>query len=131
MILLNKYFDLSISDFAKEKIIFEKFSKNFLILFSPFAPHIAEELWQKLGHNKILLKEEWPKADEAKLKDEEVEIVVQINGKVRAKIKLPSDISEEEAIVAAKADLNIQKYLADQKIKKTVFVPGRLISFVI
>ena len=123
MILANKLIEVKTTN--------QKILEKFLILLSPFAPHITEELWQKLGHQASLLKVKWPEADQSKLKDEEVEMVVQVNGKVRAKIKLPSDISEAAAIKVAQADPNIQKYLAGQTIKKTVFVPGRLISLVV
>lgn len=105
--------------------------EKFLILLSPFVPHLMEELWQFLGHKDSITQEKWPVADETKLQKEDMEIIVQINGKLRAKLKLPADASEEQAVLAAKNDLNVQKYLSGQTIKKTVFVPGRLISFVI
>lgn len=113
------------------KLISKSDAEKFIILLSPFAPHLAEELWQQLGHKESIIKEDWPEADKSKLQDEEVEIAVQINGKVRAKIKLPNDVSEKQAIESAMLDPNIKKYLEGQTIKKTIFVPGRLLSFVI
>ena len=92
---------------------------------------MAEELWKNLGHKESIFKEEWPKYDESKIRDEEVEIVVQINGKVRAKLKLATGVSEREAIEKAKTDANVKKYLEGVEIKKTIFVPDKLISFVI
>lgn len=105
--------------------------EKLLILLSPFAPHIAEELWQKLGHKKSIIIESWPKYDKSKIKDETVEFVIQINGKVRAKLELPADVTEKEAVSAVKKLKNIKKYIDGKKIKKIIFVSGRLISFVI
>jgi len=111
----------------KKKNSFE----NLLKILSPFAPHMAEELWNKLGNKKSIFKEAWPVYDESKIQDERVEVVVQINGKVRAKLSLPTGISEAEAVQLAKENTNIAKYLENIEIKKTIFVPNRLISFVI
>ncbi|MDO8668725.1 MAG: leucine--tRNA ligase [Candidatus Buchananbacteria bacterium] len=123
MILSNQIIEKKSADKASlEKL---------LILLSPFAPHIAEELWENMGHKSSLVLEPWPQADKSKLKNETIELIVQINGKVRAKIKLPADVKEAEALKAAQADENVQKYLTGQTLKKTVFVPGKLISFVV
>ena len=92
---------------------------------------MTEELWTKLGHKESIFKESWPKYDESKIKDEEVELVVQINGKIRAKLKLPTGTTEAEAIATAKNDENVKKYLDGVEIKKTIFVQNKLISFVI
>jgi len=105
--------------------------EKFLILLSPFAPHIAEELWQQLGHKDSIAFEPWPKYDASKIQDESVEFVIQINGKVRAKIMLSPNVTEDSAVSAVKQLGSIKKYLDGQKIKKVIFVPGRLISFVI
>lgn len=104
--------------------------EKFLMILSPFAPHLAEELWQQLGQPKSIVLAAWPKPDVAKIKDELNEFAVQINGRLRAKLSLPVNISETEAVAAAKKDERVKKYLADKKIKKTIFVPKRLISFV-
>jgi len=113
------------------KTVSNKCSEKFLILLSLFAPHIAEELWQQTGHRKSIAQEKWPAYDKSKIKDETVEFVVQINGKVRAKLKLSPEISQTKAVAAAQQDKNVQKYLKGAKIKKTVFVKGRLISLVV
>ncbi len=123
MILLNKI--------SETKSATKESWEKFLIILSPFAPHIAEELWQKLGRKKSLATEPWPKYDDSKIQNKTVEIAVQINGKVRAKIILPANASEEEVIHAVQNNSQAQKYLAGQEIKKTIFVPGKLISFVI
>jgi leucyl-tRNA synthetase len=123
MILTNKILET--------RKINKEIQEKLLILLSPFAPHITEELWKQLGNKKSIGQEKWPTADESKLKDELVDIVVQINGKVRAKLKLSPDVSEAEAVKMAKSDPNVKKHLEGKKIKKTIFVSGRLISFVI
>jgi leucyl-tRNA synthetase len=110
--------------------------EKLLIILSPFAPHMCEELWSQLGNKESIFKipedakEKWPKYDESKVIDSEVEMVVQVNGKVRAKLKLPTDISEEEAKKIALDDENVKKYLVAEP-KKVIFVKGKLISIVI
>ncbi|HLD28508.1 MAG TPA: leucine--tRNA ligase, partial [Patescibacteria group bacterium] len=116
---------------VEKKSISQEAIEKFLILLSPFAPHIAEELWQQLGHKDSIAFEPWPKYDASKIQDESVEFVIQINGKVRAKIMLSPNVTEDSAVSAVKQLGSIKKYLDGQKIKKVIFVPGRLISFVI
>jgi leucyl-tRNA synthetase len=122
MVLVNKI--------QETKSITKEQWKKFLIILSSFAPHIAEELWSKLGHQESIFKESWPKYDESKIKDEEIELPVQVNGKVRAKLKLPADVSEAEARKLALADENVKKYVISEP-KKVIFVKGRMISIVV
>ncbi len=123
MILVNKIIEAKSA--GKENL------EKLLIILSPFAPHLAEELWSRLGRKKSIALAKWPEFDEAKIQTETVEIAVQINGKVRAKISALADISEAEAKALALADEQAQKYLAGQKIQKVIFVPGKLISLVV
>ncbi|MFA5124943.1 MAG: leucine--tRNA ligase [Patescibacteria group bacterium] len=104
--------------------------EKFLIILSPFAPHLTEELWEKLGHTASIFKESWPQYDPAKVIDTEKEIPVQVNGKVRAKLVLPTNVTEETAKAAALADDNVKKYLTGEP-KKVIFVKGRMISIVV
>lgn len=117
----------SISTFGINKNNFEKF----LILLSPFAPHVAEELWEKLGHKESIFKEKWPEYDPALIKDEEMELVIQINGKLRDRIKVSADISEEEAIKFGKESEKVKNFIGDKEIKKVIFVKGKLINIVV
>ena len=103
----------------------------FLKILSPFAPHIAEELWQGLGHKDSIFKEDWPKPDEKLAKAQEIDLVVQINGKVRDKFKVPVDITEQAAEKLARKREKVNDYLAGKTIKNIFFVPGRLINFVV
>lgn len=105
--------------------------ERFLILFSPFAPHLCEELWQKLGHKNSLLLEKWPKYDEGLIKDEQVNLIIQINGKVRDKILAPANLSQAEAEGLTFEQKKVKNLILGKKIKKIVFVPGKLINIVI
>jgi leucyl-tRNA synthetase len=98
-------------------------------LVSPFAPHIAEELWERLGHDRGVFESGWPSYDEALAAEETIELVVQVNGKVRGRLHVPPDITKEDALRAALADEGIRKFVSGEP-KKVVFVPGRLINIV-
>jgi leucyl-tRNA synthetase len=100
-------------------------------LLAPFAPHIAEELWQALGHEESVHISRWPQWDEELVRQEMVTLAVQVNGKVRAEILVEASISEQSAIEAAKSDEKIAQLLAGKKIKRAIYVPGRLVSLVV
>ena len=104
--------------------------KNFLKILSPFAPHITEELWARLGEKKNISQSEWPKWDKNKIEDEEIKIVIQVNGKVRGEMMVPKD--EEDNAIKQKAEESqvAQKYLAGQSAKKIIYVKNRLINIV-
>lgn len=101
------------------------------VLIAPFGPHIAEELWQRLGHNSTVCDAKWPDWNEDFLKTDSVNYPIQINGKLRATIELPSDTSAADAEAAALALDVVQKWLEGQEPKKVVFVPGRMINVVV
>ena len=101
----------------------------FVLLLSPFAPHLAEEVWQLLGHGKSLAYEPWPAFDESHVAESEIEIPVQIKGKVRGRVKVPADADQETMIALAKTVVADQ--LAGQEIVKTIAVPGRMVNFVV
>ena len=105
--------------------------KTLLLLVNPFAPHITEEMWSTLGYGEMIAKDgTWPEYDEAKCVDDTVEIAVQINGKIRAKIEIATDASNDEAIAAAKADEKIAEELNGKNIIKEIYVKGRLVNIV-
>jgi leucyl-tRNA synthetase len=104
--------------------------ETFVLLLSPYAPHLAEELWRLLGNDETLVYEPWPKYDETLARDEEVEIPVQVKGKLRAKILVPRDIGQQELEKLALADERVKELLAGQQVVKTIVVPGRLVNFV-
>ena len=105
--------------------------KIFLILLSPFAPHLAEELWSRLGHKESIFKEEWPDYDPELIKDDEINLVLQVNGKVRDMVATSADIGEEEAKKLALESEKIKKYTEGKEIKKIIFVKGKLVNIVI
>ena len=108
-------------------------AESFVKLLSPFAPHIAEELWSKLGHNQSLAYESWPEWNEEYLKEDLIDYPVQVNGKVRANIQVPADKSKDKEFVIglAKQQKNVEKYLDNSTIIKEIFVPERIINLVI
>ncbi len=106
-------------------------AETLVLLLSPLAPHLAEELWQRLGHAESLAYHAWPIADPALLKADVLEIPVQVNGKVRGKISVPAEAQENEVLAIAKADENVGKHLAGQSVKRAIYVRGRIVNFVV
>ncbi len=107
--------------------------ESFLLILSPFAPHLAEELWSRLGHEKSLAYELWPKAEEDYLKSETVMYPVQVNGKVRGEIHVDADKAKQKELVleAAKAEKNVSRYLESGELVKEIFVPGKIVNLVV
>jgi leucyl-tRNA synthetase len=99
-------------------------------MISPFTPHMAEELWEMLGHKGDVVSAGWPAFDEAVAKAEEVVVPVQINGKVRSRLAVPADISEDRLRELALADSAVSKHLEGKTVKKILVVAGRLVSIV-
>ena len=105
--------------------------KTYLILLNPFAPHMTEELWQQAGFEGMLNEAEWPKYDEVKCADSTVEIAVQVNGKIKARINVAADISAPDAIAAAKADGAVAAAIDGKNIIKELYVPKKLVNIVV
>ncbi len=105
--------------------------ETFTLLLAPMAPHLAEELWQILGHDQTLAYEPWPSHDPALLKDEEIEIPVQVNGKLRGRVLVPADADKEQIESAARDDDKIAVLLEGKAVRKVIVVPGKLVNFVV
>jgi len=98
---------------------------------APFAPHTAEELWHQLGHSVSVHKDSWPKHEEKYLQQDTITVAVQVNGKLRGEVQVAADADEAAVVEAAKANEKVAGYLAGQQIKKTIYVPKKLVSFVV
>ncbi|MDD7023769.1 MAG: leucine--tRNA ligase [Oscillospiraceae bacterium] len=119
----NKFIDIA----KKEGGVDKESLETMVIMLSPFAPHIAEELWQQLGHDTSVFNNRWPEFEEAHMQDDEKEIPVQVNGKTKAVITVPVDISKEDAIAAGKAALGNK---LTGTIIKEIYVPGKIVNIV-
>jgi leucyl-tRNA synthetase len=109
----------------------KKMADGYLKLLAPFAPHLAEELWQKTGHEGSIHVSDWPAFDSAKAIAATFELVVQVNGKVRDRMRVRSDISEEEAKAKALASENVRKHLEGREPKKIIYVKGKLVAIAV
>ena len=104
-------------------------AETVISLIQPYAPHVAEELWERLGHER-LWEQPWPEADPALLERETVEVVVQVNGRVRERLHVPPDTPDDELVALARASERVQSYLDGGEVARTIVVPGKLVSFV-
>lgn len=119
-----------INEGYKADMIPKAYVEGFVKLLAPVAPHIAEELWEKLGHSDTISYETWPAYDEAKLVEDEVEVVLQVMGKVRSKINVPKDMTKEELEKAAFDDEDLKRWIDGKTIRKVIVVPGKLVNVV-
>ncbi len=120
-----------INEFYKAGSITKNDLETFVLLLSPFAPHLSEELWETLGHRTLCAKTKWPVYDEAKTVDATVEIGVQINGKSRGTVVIPKDADKDEAVAAVKGSERFAALLEGKQIVKEIYVPGRIINLII
>jgi leucyl-tRNA synthetase len=105
-------------------------AEPFVLMLAPLAPHVAEELWERLGHDASLARAPWPRYDEALLTADEVEIAVQVLGRVRGRVLVPADAGEEQVRAAAMADERVAQHLAGKTVRKVIYVPGKLVNIV-
>jgi leucyl-tRNA synthetase len=106
-------------------------AETFTLLLAPFAPHIAEEIWARLGHTKTLARRPWPEYDATKLAESTMQLPVQVNGKLRDKISVPADADEATILSAAQTAPGVQSWLDGKTIKKKLYVPKKLVNFVV
>jgi leucyl-tRNA synthetase len=105
-------------------------AETLVSLLQPYAPHIAEELWQRLGHER-LWEQPWPEADPSQLEQDTFELVVQVNGKVRDRLELDASLPEEEIVARALASAKVQAHVDGATVRKTIVVPRKLVNFVV
>jgi leucyl-tRNA synthetase len=100
-------------------------------MLAPFVPHFAEEAWEALGHTPSVMNTNWPVWDDAYLVQDEIEVVVQVNGKTRSRIVVSATAGETEVATLALADDTVQRFLGDGTLRKQIYVPGRLLNLVV
>ena len=101
------------------------------VMLAPYAPHFAEEIWERLGHEGSVMDAAWPAFDAALAVEDTVEFVVQVNGKVRARLMLPRGTGEGDAVAAAQADAGVSRFTEGKAPRKVIFVPDRLVNIVV
>jgi len=106
-------------------------AEAFVRVLSPFAPHIAEELWERMGHPPSLANQPWPQALEEFLRRDEIDIAVQVNGKTRATVRVPTDASEQLVLSIAREHENVRRHFNGKEVRREIYVPGRIVNFVI
>ena len=128
MEFVNDLYKLKLEGFSNDwRFVLE----DLLKMLVPFAPHISSELWQQLGNDNFIEKSGWPKWNEELLKTDEIQIIIQVNGKLRGKIKVSTDSGKDEIIAIAREEDNVLKFLQDKEVLKEIFVPNKLINFVV
>lgn len=128
MEFVNDLYKLKLEGFSNDwRFVLE----DLLKMLVPFAPHISSELWQQLGNDGFIEKSGWPKWNEELLKTDKIQIIVQVNGKLRGKIKVSANSEKDEILAIARAEDNVSKFLQDKEILKEIFIPNKLINFVV
>ena len=122
---------MSFSRKAKEQGISKTDLKEFVKLTAPYAPHLSEQMWHQLGEKESVHLQSYPEYDEALAKEDKVKVAVQVNGKTRGETGLSPDATEEEAKEIALADEKIKQFIEGKEIEKVIYVPGRIINFVV
>ena len=120
-----------VNHLIKQSVVPKSVVEQFVLILSPFAPHIAEELWQKLGHNKTLAYEPWPKFDPELVKEAEIELAIQVNGKIKDKIVVPAQADDEQIKQKALASEKVIAALAGKQPKKVIVIKSRLVNIVV
>ncbi|WP_175615148.1 leucine--tRNA ligase [Piscibacillus halophilus] len=119
-----------VNECYKNDVVPRDYAEGFIKLLSPVAPHIAEEIWSLLGHDGTIAYEAWPTYDESKLVEDQVEIVLQVMGKVRGRAQVPKEASKEELEELALNDERVQEWVEGKTIRKVIVVPGKLVNIV-
>jgi leucyl-tRNA synthetase len=116
---------------AKGQALFKEAMETLILLLAPFAPHISEEMWEQMGHPGTTHQAAWPEYNEEFLKTDEIEIVVQVNGKVRQKLSVPAEIDEDSLKTQSLDDPRIQEWTSGKEVKKVIVVPKKLVNIVV
>ena len=130
MELMNSVTAFSV-DSTDDQRVRQEALETAVLLLSPITPHIAHELWLALGHDEAVVNQSWPKVDESALTRDTIEFVVQVNGKLRARLTLAADASREAVEAAALADANVQQFVEGKTVRKVIVVPNKLVNLVV
>ena len=120
-----------VNEMNKLEVVPKKVLETLTLLLSPYTPHLAEELWSMLGHEPSVANEKWPEYDEALCAEDTIEMVVQVNGKLRARIPMPTTASKDEMLAEAKRNAKIVPYIEGKSLVKEIVVPGKLVNLVV
>jgi len=124
---LNKY---PVND-AVDRLLVQEALEKAVLMLSPIVPHICHQLWKVLGHDASIANERWPEVDPKAMVADVVQVVVQVNGKLRSRIEVPADANKDALKAAALADENVQRFIGDSELRKVIVVPGKLVNVVI
>ncbi len=116
---------------AQERAVKQESLEKVVLMLAPITPHICHQLWQKLGHQQAIIDASWPTVDEAALKQDNIELMVQVNGKLRAKIAVPADADQQAVEAVAFAEENVLRFTDGKEVRKVILVPGRLLNIVV
>jgi leucyl-tRNA synthetase len=119
------------SDDDQDRLLVQEALDNIVLMLAPIVPHISHHLWRELGHADAVIDAAWPVADESARQADTVTLVVQVNGKLRARISLPADAGKDAAEAAALGDANVQRFIDGKEIRKVIVVPGKLVNVVV
>jgi len=131
MELINELYGLEPLEEAVSGPVLKEALAMAVLLVSPYAPHIAEELWERLGQTRSVSETPWPTFDTELAQEEEYEIVIQVNGRVRGRIRVSEELDEKELLQQAMADSAVARLMSGQRVAKTVVVPKKLINIVL
>ncbi|MFC6316263.1 leucine--tRNA ligase [Lapidilactobacillus achengensis] len=120
-----------INEAYKEKVLFADYVAGFVQMLAPIAPHMMEEIWEKLGHHESLTYAPWPTFDASKLVDDTTEVIVQVNGKLRAKLQVAKDTAKDVLQAQALNDEHVQAFIADQQVVKVIVIPNKIVNIVV
>jgi leucyl-tRNA synthetase len=105
--------------------------EGLVTMLAPFAPHFAEECWERLGHSSSVFETSWPTWEESLTVEDEVEVVVQIGGKTRSKVSVPRDAGQDQVVAAAHRDATVKRFVEGKEVRKVVYVKNRLLNLVV
>ena len=118
-------------DGEQGRAIMQESLQSIVLLLSPIVPHITHELWKILGQTSLLLEQDWPTVDESALVKDSLQIIVQVNGKLRSRIEVPASAGKDEIEQAATNDENVKRFTDGKQVVKVIVVPGKLVNIVI